>query len=83
MKKYIFLTLEGFTFQPDSKATEPDVENLQVIGFAKGKNSKEAFKRLVEENNYLLKTNFNEVFSYKLAKDSEENKKYHYLAGAK
>ena len=83
MRKYIFLTLEESTFQPNSETTEPDIENLQVIGFAKGKDPKEAFKGLAEENNYLLETNFNEVFSYELVEDFEENKKYHYLADAR
>ncbi len=83
MKKYIFLTIEGFTFQPNSESANPDIENLQVIGFEKGKNPREAFKRLVKENNYLLETGFNEVFSYELAKNFEENKKYHYLADAR
>ncbi|MFH1504798.1 MAG: hypothetical protein ABIH08_05390 [Candidatus Omnitrophota bacterium] len=82
MKSYIFLTLEGFTFQPNSESANPDIENLQVIGFAKGKNPKEAFKNLVKENNYLLETDFNEIFSYKLAEDFEKNKEYHYLVNA-
>jgi len=79
MRKYIFLTFEGFTFQPNSESVDPDIENLQVIGFAKGKDPKKAFKELVKENNYLLETDFNEVFSYELAKGFEENKKYHYF----
>ncbi len=46
-KHYIFLTLDGYTFQPDSKSVEPDIENLQVVGFAFGVNSKEAFQNLL------------------------------------
>ena len=34
MKSYIFITTEGFTYQPGSESPEPDVENCQVIGFA-------------------------------------------------
>ena len=83
IKNYIFVTSEGYTFQPNSKSIEPDIENLQVVGFAKGKDPKEAFKRLIKENNYLLETGFNEVLSYELAEGLEENKKYHFLADAK
>jgi hypothetical protein len=36
-----------------------DIENCQVIGFAKGNNENEAMKYLIKENEYLLKTNFN------------------------
>ncbi len=55
-KHYIFLTSDGYTFQPDSMSVEPDIENLQVVGFAVGVNSKEAFQKLLGENEYLLKT---------------------------
>ncbi|GAG60875.1 unnamed protein product, partial [marine sediment metagenome] len=30
MKKFIFITSEGFTFQPDNDDYEPDIENMQV-----------------------------------------------------
>ena len=50
IKKYIFLTVEGYTFQPGSKSVEPDIENLQVIGFSQGKDSKDAFQNLLKEN---------------------------------
>ena len=49
IKKYIFLTVEGYTFQPGSKSVEPDIENLQVIGFSQGKDSKDAFQNLLKE----------------------------------
>lgn len=54
MKNYIFLTVEGFTYQPGSESIEPDIENLQVIGFSKGEDSENAFENLVDENQYLL-----------------------------
>ena len=46
MKNYIFITEEGITYQPNSTSPEPDIENCQVIGFAKGNNGDEAFKNL-------------------------------------
>ena len=67
VKNYIFLTSEGYTFQPQSECLESDIENLQVIGFAKGTNSQEAFYNLVKNNEYLLKTTFEEVFCYELS----------------
>lgn len=36
LKKYIFLTQEGYTYQPNTQSIEPDIENLQVTGFALG-----------------------------------------------
>ncbi len=66
MKSYIFITTEGFTFQPNSESSEPDIENCQVIGFADGKDLEEAFDNLMAENEYLLETNFNEITGYEL-----------------
>ena len=40
MKNYMFITAEGFTCQPDSESIEPDIENLQVIGFDSGNSPK-------------------------------------------
>lgn len=31
MKKYIFLTTEGYTYQPNSESIEPDCDNAQLI----------------------------------------------------
>ena len=61
-----FITTVGFTFKPGSEFYEPDVENCQVIGFAKGNSLDEAFENLIAENKYLFKTSFNEITGYKL-----------------
>ena len=74
MGKYIFLTDEGTTFQPNSNGDFSDIENLQVIGFASGENSKEAFGNLLKENKYLKKTSFTNIFSYKMDNNYEETK---------
>jgi|LGVF01.2.fsa_nt_gb hypothetical protein len=73
-KHYIFLTIEGSTFQPDSTSIEPDIENIQVIGFASGNESQDAFEQLLKENAYLVETNFDEIFSLALSGSTE--KKY-------
>lgn len=72
IKNFIFLTIEGFTFQPYSTSIEPDIENLQVIGFAQGVNAQVAFEHLLEENTYLNNTNFNEIFSMELAESCKK-----------
>lgn len=50
MKSYIFITEEGTTYQLNSISPEPDIENCQVIGFAKAKDNNEAFRELIREN---------------------------------
>jgi len=80
MKNYIFITEEGVTYQPNSTSSEPDIENCQVIGFAKGNNEDEAFKNLKKENEYLLDTNFNEIICMELKNEDYYKKaKYFYL----
>lgn len=66
MKMYIFITEEGRTYQPNSVSPDPDIENCQVIGFARGTNENEAFKNLIKKNEYLLDTSFNETICIEL-----------------
>jgi len=80
MKNYIFLTAEGFAFQPNSDSVEPDINNLQVIGFSTGEDSEKAFQKLISENSHLLETTFDEVFACELAKSFKEKKALHYLS---
>lgn len=83
IKKYLFLSTEGNTFQPGSESIEPDIENLQVIGFAKGNDAGTAFKQLIKKNSYLRQTSFDEIFSYELSKDYLKTKSYHFLSSIK
>ncbi len=68
MKKYIFLTDEWFTQQPDWK----DIENTQVIWISKWNNPKQAFDNLKEDNNWILETSFNKVYCYELENNETE-----------
>jgi hypothetical protein len=72
---YIFLTDEGYTFQPDSDGELREIENLQVIGFAQGANANEAYRNLLSENSYLKDTSFIKIFCYQLDKDYEQSRK--------
>ncbi|MBL1213505.1 MAG: hypothetical protein HND52_09105 [Ignavibacteriae bacterium] len=79
LKTFIFLTEEGYTDAPNYELNNTAIENLQVIGWSKGKNSDEAFKILIEENNYLLTTEFDKIFSLQLRNGIEE-REYYYLS---
>lgn len=82
MKNYVFLTDEGYTFQPNSdfNIVELDIENVQVIGFASGLNQENAFKNLLKKNKYLLKTSFDKIFCYQLDDNYKDSQKYFYLS---
>lgn len=73
MKNYIFLTSEVDTYQPYSKSSEPDIENLQVLGISEGRTSKMAFKDLIKNNKHLLETTFDEMFCYELGQDFNDS----------
>ena len=68
MNHYVFLTLEGHTFQPRSEASEPDIENVQMLGIASGSSQRMAFKHLIADNPWLRETSFDDVYCYELAK---------------
>jgi hypothetical protein len=72
MREYIFLTTEGTTFQPNSTSSEPDIENMQVIGFAGGDTVQNAATQLVGLNPHLASMNFDEIFAIQLADDRRE-----------
>ncbi len=78
MRSYIFITTEGYTFQPGSESAEPDIENCQVIGSVQGIDEKQAFQNLVEENSYLLDTTFDELICLEL-KHTDYSKYAHYF----
>ncbi len=61
MRAFIFITDEGYTFQPGSESELPDVENLQVLGFAVGVDEKDAFQNLLREDRWLIETTFDGV----------------------
>jgi len=82
MKNYIFITTEGYTYQPGSEAIEPDVENCQVIGFASGKDNKDAFNNLLTENKHLLKMKSDEIICYRLADRYKNTRKSFFISGS-
>ena len=80
MRAFIFVTHEGYTFQPASEAEEPDIENLQVLGFALGVDEEQAFQNLKADYTYLLKTSFDETLCLELRhEDYFARIKYFYL----
>jgi hypothetical protein len=72
MNKYIFITTEGSTYQPNSDSSEPDIENMQVIGFGQGDTAQSAMRKLLKMSEYLVNTNFNEIIAIQLVNDHRE-----------
>lgn len=80
MNKFIFLTSEGYTFQPGSKSIEPDIENLQVLGIASGFDQENAFNNLLKNNLHLVTTTFIETYCLQLDHNYLDSKRYFYIA---
>jgi hypothetical protein len=76
MKKYIFLSNEGITYQPNSSSSESDCENIQVIGIDEGVDAQEAFDNLIRNNEYFKKTNFKSIYCYQLDNNYEDTMKF-------
>ena len=55
MKEFLFFTNEGYTQSPIGE----NVENIQLLGVAKGATEKEARKNLINRNEWIEKTGFN------------------------
>ena len=79
VKKYIFLSSEGYTYQPGSESVEPDIENLQVVGFAEGYDADTAFNNLLLSHPAIKDTTFRELFSYRLDDRYEHSLSCHLL----
>ena len=75
MNKYIFLTTEGYTYQPNSESIVPDCDNAQLIGIAEGINQEDAFKNLLDKYDYLKESNFDEIYCYQLNDNYENTRK--------
>lgn len=76
---FIFVSQEGTTQPPIQEDSSQEMDNLQVIGFAIGKDAEDSFQNLIEDNKSLLETGFNEVIAYELAPNYSENQKYFFL----
>jgi hypothetical protein len=82
MNSYIFITTEGYTYQPESESIEPDIENCQVVGFAQGVDEQNAFKNLITENPNLCETTFDELTCLELRHlDYWKRQSYFHLSG--
>lgn len=79
MSHYIFLSDEGYTFEPFSNSYLPEMENMQVIGIASGETEEEAFGVLLEENPHIITSEFNKVIGYKLDNNYAKSIRLHYL----
>jgi len=73
LNTYIFVTTEGFTYQPGSETIEPDVANLQVVGFGEGTNPDEALANMLETHQWIQNTTFSEVLCYQLAPKAQSS----------
>ncbi len=66
-KKYIILSIQGYTFSPNNASSEPDVDNIQVLGFAEASTPENAFEEFCKENDHIKGLGYSKVKLYELA----------------
>ena len=59
MKKFLFFTIEGFTFDPHHK----ELHNMQILGDGSGEDVLEAFTSFKHNQDYLLGSSFKEIIA--------------------
>jgi hypothetical protein len=75
MNSYIFLTDEGYTFQPETEQEPVVIDSLQTIGTARGTDAMDAYRNLLAENPHLQERKFEKVFCYQVDEPVKENGK--------
>jgi hypothetical protein len=73
MNNYIFLTDEGYTFQPETEQEPVEIDTLEVIGTASGTDANHAYRNLLAQNPDLDPASFTRIFCYQLGEDVEGN----------
>jgi hypothetical protein len=68
MPPFIFLTQEGTTTAPNQE----DNENLQLLGITNGETSRQAFEKLLEENDWIHDSDYTEAQAFELKSDRAE-----------
>ena len=66
MNTYIFLTGDEYTFQPETEAEPVTIENLQMLGTAKGPDAITAYRSLLADNPHLQEKRFEKIFCYQV-----------------
>ena len=69
MRNFIFLTMDGFTYDSNNQA----IQNMQVLGAAKGENILKAFKNFKHDQSYLSRFSFKEVIALEYVGDFIRN----------
>ena len=61
MREFVFYTEKGYTESPTGEA----VENLQILGFINGLDEKDARKKLLRDNSWIIERGFkkSDIFS--------------------
>jgi hypothetical protein len=75
MNSYIFLTDEGYTFQPETEKEPIVIDSLQMIGTAHGPDAMTAYRNLLADNPHLQEKNFEKIFCYQVEEPVKENGK--------
>jgi hypothetical protein len=75
MNSYIFLTDEGYTFQPETEDEPVVIDSLQTIGTARGADAMDAYRNLLAANPHLQERKFEKIFCYQVDEPVKEDQR--------
>ncbi|HEC76959.1 MAG TPA: hypothetical protein ENI33_06865 [Thermoplasmatales archaeon] len=74
-RKFLFLTPDGVTYSSCNEPY-PDVENLQVLGWAEGFNEEEAFNTFLRDSKWVYETGFREIMCVEIKHPIRKSKRF-------
>jgi hypothetical protein len=72
MKKFVFITPERMTHQPNSDTPQPDFVDMDLIGFGNGGSIEAALKDLLELNEGLVEKDPGQTYFLDLKNESRQ-----------
>lgn len=69
MTTYLIATDDGFTFSPNNQTSMPDIENLQILGFAHGCTAMEALESFNRLNPHISQLGYTNISIYQLKEE--------------
>ncbi|MCU0666900.1 MAG: hypothetical protein MUF05_07395 [Candidatus Omnitrophica bacterium] len=72
MQNFIIVTKEGSTLPPNFERSSLTVENLQVLGFTRGNNKREAVRNFGLENKWIKEAGFSEAMAITIGENLKD-----------
>jgi hypothetical protein len=72
MKKFVFITPERMTCQPNSDSPQPDFVDMDIMGFNNGSSIEDALRDLLELNEGMVEKDPGETYTLDLKNENRQ-----------